>query len=541
MAKKRKRPLVKVAPDAISIRSMAVSYCTVLFDDSNLKKLNQSGVDWTYVAYRHEPKKEYDKVRRWAGRGTWLAIKSHPEILDGDGVPGLDLVIQSSNTSRLPKSAKITGPADGFWYDPVTQFLDLRSGKIRFVYDDEFFCEGYDQDADCVEFESIDDAIANAQDAASHSGFIIPCQPGFYQATAFTRFIDEMSDAEPEAGSADLAIYLTPIKKPASFRMSESILPIHPKDQDLVSLRRRASGLPQRQPIPLVKPSVVANGDLKTNLTFSTYSISLDAPPKVLEKSRLQTGTLVQLDVAGIQINGLFHQDQTPDPSIWKLVDKEKKKPGSFAMFTPKKDKIVVTIIKHGRKSELPLANGESVPATLSIRKDRSGNPIRIAEKQSAVGHAESVQVPKRVGKAGPCVRKLIPMIEKCFSWTQVCVFEKNGKTMAAAINISPPQIEVVKGKPKQILGAEIQCIIAEFSQGRLINEQPKGFRNYPEGVDRAFQWAASQVKDCWLWTNRFELELDFWNKNEKSLNKKKAQSAAIDAWKEVLGIDWDS
>ncbi|MGB7325799.1 MAG: hypothetical protein WBD31_13070, partial [Rubripirellula sp.] len=153
-------------------------------------------------AKKHD-KKDVNKLRRWAGQGKWMAVSSTPEILDSDGVPALDLVFVAPDPKTGRRPRKVTGPSDGTWYDPLVQFLDLPTGELRVVYCDEFFHDGFDQNEDV---DVIADATTSLQDGRWNQSFstMISCEPGFYQASAFTRFSDEMSDVEPPEGSAEL-------------------------------------------------------------------------------------------------------------------------------------------------------------------------------------------------------------------------------------------------------------------------------------------------------------------------------------------------
>lgn len=537
MAKKKKYPKVhKVDPKAISIRSMAVSCCTVLFDDSNLAKLNKAGFDLTSVAFTKSPKKEYDKLRRWAGRGTWVAVASAPEILDGDGVPSLDLVIESPK-KRGAKSKHPSGPKSGIWFDPVTSLIDLSSGQLRVVYEDEFFHDGFEQDENMMVVEKGQDGVRPLGDLDDPYSYLISCPPGMYEAHAFTRFSDEMSDHEPPEGGADLAIYLVSIQKPASFRMSIPLLPTYPASQDVVALRRKAAGLPESRTAKATKPKLLKDGSLSTHVTELVSIIRLDAPKKLLNKMGVEPGVFLALEVGGKKIRGLVSENETPDPSVWAAIEKEKKKPGSFALFTRFDEYLNVNILKQGRKDRIEMVSRETAPATLSVIKNDRGQPLRLEMKSSAVNHPNAVQVPKRVGRSEKKVEKLIPIMERCFSWIQVCVFELDGKTKAVAIHVQPPQFQKVDGKKKEILSGEVRGVIATYVDGHMREDQSKGFQGYPDSIPRAFDWLASQTKGGWVWNNRFELHMDFWNQSGKKPSKAKAEAAAIEAWNEVLGI----
>ncbi|MFK7768425.1 MAG: hypothetical protein AB8B55_14485 [Mariniblastus sp.] len=234
------KPIIKSAESAISVRSDSVSGFTCLFDDSYLVELNQMDFDPIGLLQNNGSEEQLEVLSTWAGDGRWMAIESLPCILDDDAVPGLDIVILSSDLLHLLEKAKKEGPVKDAWFDPVTQYLDIPSGILRVVYEDDFFSNDYDQNKNLKLIESPEDELVRHREFSDSASYLVSCTPGFYRAYVFTRFQDETSEYEPDEGSPDVVVYLEPTEKPLSFSNSCPLIPNHPVTQDLDAIRRTA-------------------------------------------------------------------------------------------------------------------------------------------------------------------------------------------------------------------------------------------------------------------------------------------------------------
>jgi len=533
MAKKkrsgRKPPIAKVDPGAISIRSAATGRATVLFDESFRDELTSVKFDPLDVAFRQSPKAKFEKLCGWAGEGRWMAIASHPEILDSDGVPGLDIVI-AADVRQEP-------PEQGFWFDPLIRYLDLPSGTMRVVYDEQCLRAELEADeaCECRINSSADEDLRN--DEYSQSGsYLVGCPPGFYRAVIFTRLYDV---EYPDRGAApDLAIFLTRCRKPKRTNSKQTLVPIHPPDRDVNALRRRASGLPPlSSSTKHQKPTLLKDGSFRGKLTNNEMlGFVLDMPQKLQQPFGFEAGQLVSIEMVEPRrqsFQGLLTHSSVIDPTVWELVERLKRKAANFAMVQSCGDSVKIEMIKESRKTPLDLPDGETTVATMKLLPPdpATGQPSKVPNKQSAVGHPKAVQIPKRVGQPGPCVEALVPMIEVCEEWTQACLFEVNGQTLIGAIQVFPPQ----RLYDDVTLPAKIHASIGIVQGGLTAEETPKQFRGFPDGIARAFKWVARHVKGGWLWTNRFELDVQ--KQRGKKLDRKAAKQAAIQAWQEVLGI----
>ncbi|MGB7324412.1 MAG: hypothetical protein WBD31_06040 [Rubripirellula sp.] len=318
--------------------------------------------------------------------------------------------------------------------------------------------------------------------------------------------------------------------------MSAPLLPIRPESQDIAALYRKAEGLPPKTKTTPVVPNVTDQGDLETNMRDSIFGFILEMPDAVGKEFGFEPGLLVSLKVKDVTIRGLVLEHENPDPSAFAAIKREQKKPGSFATLRSSNDNVIVNMLKTGRNGSPRIPLKDSVPATLSICKDREGNPQTIDLNPGAKGNTKTCEVPLKLGKAGPKVAGLTKLIDKCFAWTQICVFELDGKTRAVAVNICPPQYRKENGVKKVSMAAEITASVSTYIDGYMQEDQAKRMRKYPEGIARAFDWAAKQTKGGTVLLDRFEIELDDWNRS-RSVNEKLAKEKAIEAWKEVLGI----
>ena len=458
-----------------------------------------------------------------------MAIESDPEIIDSDGVPGLDIVFRrKSKSTKLPN---VKPPKEGYWYDPVTQYLDLPTGKLCVVLESEFFEDGFEPEAPPFEITTQDDEDLADRDYESASCYIINCKPGFYHATAFSYFSDwDYPDAESRA---DLVVYLTPITKPNSFKMSAAVLPVYPKGQDLDKLKRATLGLKPRKPL---KPAMKG----KAFVADVGRSISGDwmkFPAKFQKKLQIEPGVMLSLEADGKQLDGIVIGSSTPHPSVWELIEKEKRKSKNFATFKFKDNMMFIEILKQARKGGFDLQEGISTAGKLTVVKGAEGETKKVPTKRSAKASPNTIELPKKRGKPGQNVQNLIPHIEKCFSWTQCCFVERDGKSLIFAINVSPPiEGKNVHGTPYK-MGCSIEVHTSKLRKdGSPIDNDVKTFRGWPNGISRAFEWVSKQTAGGIVWTKRFELHRNFWDR-KKSGKQKEAEKLAVAAWHEVFGI----
>ncbi|WP_146397508.1 hypothetical protein [Planctomycetes bacterium CA13] len=457
-----------------------------------------------------------------------MAVDSHPAITDSDSVPSLDLLFTNEDHT------KPAAPKNGNWFDPVTQFLDLPTGRMLVVYEPEFFEEGSEQEADHFEINSRKDENLNSTAYTEAASYVVRCEPGFYRATAFTRFLHEDLDKDV---FPQLAIFLSHVKKPTSFRMSDAILPIHPPSQDFDLLRRASKGLPPKKKQPKQKPKLLKNGEYWGSVRSDSFTTEMEMPKSLQNNFGLHPGLLVSLQIDEMELTGVIIEGAVPDPTSWDLIEKEKRKAKNFATFRPIEDSLQIELIKKSRKAPFKLSEHETVTGTLRILKNESGEARSIAAKQSAIGNPTAMEIPKQIGKPGECIAKLIPQMEKCFAWTQSCLFEIDGKTMIGAVNVNAPFKPKDSNNKDHSMPAEITASVSEFINGGPANETSKHFRGWPDGVGRAFLWVAKQGKGGSLWSNRFELDLNFWGFDEELVTQKDAQKDAIEAWKEIFGL----
>jgi antitoxin component of MazEF toxin-antitoxin module len=508
---------------------MAAGWCTVLLDAAWLPRIRKSGFNPLEVAAREIPKKEFDKLRRWAGRGHWLAVRAHPDIADSDAVPGLDLVFQKpKRRSAKPKAPERSD--DPTWFDPVSQFLDLPSGELIVVYERDFFEPDASDEMQVFRVEGIDEQLANPE-FENACIYRISCEPGFYSAHAFSRDVDLTTEAE----QPELAIYLTPTIKPKSFQMADAVLPLHPADQDLNAMRRKAKGLPLET--PPANPRLLANGDYVAQVHSTMGGELMVMPNHFLKKLKLQPGVLVQLEVDNMMTDGVIVVDATPDPTSWELIEKVKRKARNFATLRHLDDRLLIEVIKESRTDPFRLEEGISYTGKLRATKDATGQVQRIATRQDAKGHKHTVPLPRKPGKPGPAIEELAGWIEQTSTWTQCCLFEVDGTTRIGAVYASPPVTGTNIHGESYSMSPEIVASVAIVDQGVPTNETTCNFRGWPDGIARAFQWVAKQAAGGLLWTNRYEINPDFWSK-KRTFKKKDAEQIAIAAWKEIFGLD---
>ncbi|MEM9944422.1 MAG: hypothetical protein AAF939_22910, partial [Planctomycetota bacterium] len=215
-----------------------------------------------------------------------------------------------------------------------------------------------------------------------------------------------------------------------------------------------------------------------------------------------------------------------------------KRKSKNFATFQLMDNVMSIEIIKQAKKDGFDLIEGVSSTGKLTVVREKEGNVKKVPTRQTAKQSPNTIQLPKKRGKAGKHVEALLPEVEKCFSWNQACFVEKGRKSFAAVVSFSAPiEGTNIHGTPYKI-GCKIEAVISTLSKdGSMTNEEHKTFRGWPNGINRAFEWVAKRTQGGVLWTKRFELNRNFWDK-KKLKNHKAAESLALAAWHEVFGLD---
>jgi hypothetical protein len=213
MPKKKSAPaIIKVNPNARSFRSMAVGWCTLLFDADYESKFRNSNFDPFQVCRLEQPKTAFETMSEWAGKGIWCAIESHPEIADADGVPGLDLIF--AKDGQLPNR--------GEWIVSGTQLLDLPSGVLTIVYEPEFFEDWYQEEYPTFDAEDAASECLGNREFCDATSFTLPVQPGFYTVHAFTR--DLATDPNFDGRHAQLVVVLVPTQRPVRFGTANPLI-----------------------------------------------------------------------------------------------------------------------------------------------------------------------------------------------------------------------------------------------------------------------------------------------------------------------------
>lgn len=341
----------------------------MMFDQQHLGRIRKSALDCIRTCIRRAPKKDFDKLRRWAGQGSWLAIESHPEILDSDGVPGLDLVVRSKPRGSVVRPP--AAPKSGIWHEPATGFLDLPTGELIVAYEPEFFDPGYL--SECPTFDATDRESQQFEnrDFIGASSFLLQLKPGFYLVHTFTR--DFWADSDRPVTSADLAVYLTPVTKPDSFNMSEPVLPYRvpdpkPKPQSVTV----ASDASREKP---PKPKLL------TDHSFSAHFLAcfadgggMDLPRKVRDKLKLRAGLVATLEFAGLSVKGLIASSRYPRPEEWQSYNSALREHGELATLEIRNEALIVKL----PPAMLPKVANGSFLATLTVVRDDDQKPIRI-------------------------------------------------------------------------------------------------------------------------------------------------------------------
>ena len=200
-------------PGARSFRSMAVGWCTLLFDAGYDSQIRNSGFNPFRVCRLEQPAAAFEKLCDWSARGVWFAVESHPEIADADGVPGLDLYLADENQC----------PKDGKWLVSGSQFLDVPSGELLIAYEQEFFDDGYLDDFPTFDASSSKTESLDNREFCDATSYKMAIDPGFYVAHAFTR--DLANDQSLDGRHAQLTIQLVPAKRPKKYDSAKPLVP----------------------------------------------------------------------------------------------------------------------------------------------------------------------------------------------------------------------------------------------------------------------------------------------------------------------------
>ena len=520
LRQKRNTVTAKVHPNAISIRSGTVG-TTMLFDESFRTELSKySKCIFSTIAAK-KPSKHNANLARWAREGKLLVIDSHPEIADGDGVPNLDLVLANPKLNSPPK--------EGVWYDPINRWIDLPSGVLRIEYDDSFAEKRIRTILSKQEVEDWDDEAES---------YLVHIKPGFYRASIFTRFMDDKTDDEEVP---ELAVYLTQCQRPKQFELVPICVPIHPADQDVYALTRKAAGLgPLSKRIREHQPKLLKNGAFRGRLVnHEIFDLVLEMPVECQSAFGLQAGQLVRILMQGdsAELHAAVAPKQGFCPTVWDELKKIKRASPNFATLHLSNNLVRLEMMKRSRNQPFELPEHEMALFTMThINDETSGSPKQVPLSSSNQGQANTVTVPRNLGQPGDYFNKLIPMIELCDSWTQAILFEVKGQLLVGAVKVFPPKlITDVNGKQVS-MAAEITGTIGVIQGENIVDENPKSFRGFPDGVARAMKWIAKNAKGGRLWTNRFETQANMFHGKSK-LRKKDANRAAMDAWYEILGM----
>ena len=514
-------------PSAISLRSHAVGWCTVLMDESYLQEFRNAEFNPLEVVRRRSPRNQWDGMRRKAGRGKWLAMQSHPEITDADGVPGLDLVVRSRKLKVLGEPPE----PEGNWCDRVTQFLDLPTGRLIVAYEEEFFSGETPEPFEVEWGQAVEGLGREFLDAGA---FNLQVPSGFYQADMFTRFLDPHVEEPSSSGlPADLVIFLTPTEKPTRFRMAPAIQPFAPSDQNSESKRRKLRGMPERG--FRVTPNIDQEGVYRATVSQRMGVSCLDLPTGFRKQLGVKVGSVLQIEVQGKIVDGVVTRHKTPDPSLWDDIEKAKRKAKNYAVFRFGKDQLIIDVIKRSRSEPFEVADGTSENASLQVVCDKQGRPVQWLPGRRANNPRDWVLLPSRPSEPAAAFEQALPMIEQCFGWTQAILFDRDGKTyVGAAVGYPPLSGTGVNGEYK--MAGEAMATISEIRDGMAGKETTKKFRGWPGGLKRALKWVAQQAKGSSLCTKRYEIELDFFDRR-RTVKKKDAMQAAIAIWQETLGI----
>lgn len=473
--KQQKIRIAAVDPKAKSLRSMEPGIKTWLFDESYFEMLQPHGKH--IEKFLRDPNQQTSKnqLTTLASKGWLVGIDHEPEIVDSDGVPGVDFVTCRSLRKKPPK--------DGFWYDPIEAVLSLPSGKLCVAYDETIFARGALGETECLKF-----------------------LPGFYKLSVFTRVFDSAFPGGEKMEIPDLAIYLKKselLQHP--FRPTAATVPIHPPEQDLAKLKRRIYGVPDP---PDQKPSFkVKQGRCETTINYvdSIGMLQIVMKPKDRKRFGFEEGRVTVLTIGEGKTRQSLHVIIAPekgfDPKTWPGIDRLKRKVDNLAHTRVAGDHVFFEIIKESRKNPLDLKPGLQTAAVLELTDTEyidAKSSSKKANKSSAV--AKKFQIDKKL------LCGFVNQLEKADSWTLAFLFDRKGASFLGAICIHPPQELTSRSGKKETLAAGITAAWGKFRGG---DEVEKTFRGYPDGIERALKWVHQQAINCQFSVNRTELEIN--------------------------------
>lgn len=505
MAKrKNQQPRIsKIDPKAISLRAMDMGVVTWLFDESIFDDFAKLQKNILHAISKPDAKTGHSKLLKLAGEGKLLGIQHEYEIIDGDGVPGVDFLVVKSQRKRPP--------ATGHWYDPVNTQLDLPSGRLRVLYDETAF-----------ERKSLEES------------YLIEMNPGFYKLSVFTRVYEAEYPGAARAAAPDLAVYLTNSRRPSKPAMpTKPLVPIHPPEQDIKALFRKVRGLPPLQESK-TESQHLADGVYQAEVWRAEPQgvLAMSMTEKDLEKFGYEPGRLVELRFGKGNSEQSLHVVLAPqrgfDPAAWPGLDKDKRKVDNLSWTLVADDKMYFLPIKESRKKPLKIEPGLQTVGRL-IPVDQPA----VNTKPSAANSKDATSVSKTPGTSGKAFDKLVQQLEVADSWTMACLVEKNGISFIGAVNVFPAKILTDPRGRKVKMAAEISATWAQVQGSRVGQETEKNFRGYPAGIQRAFKWVHTQARGGMIWLNRFELKLEV--PRGQKVDRRAARSAAKQAWHDMF------
>ena len=444
------------------------------------------------------PKK---KMTSLAERGLLLAIDHHPEIVDSDGVPGVDFVISRSPRKRPPK--------DGYWYDPIEAILMLPTGRLRIVYDEQSFEPGYRP--------------------AEDETYLLEFPPGFYKLSFFTRVFDSEYPGAKNMSVPDLAVFMTPSELlQHKFRGATATVPIFPPDQQTDPLGRRLPGKTDFEYKPGNFEKQIKKGFFQSQVRVGPSGlVQLPMQAKDRKKFGYTPGTTAELTLENKQSHQTLHvliaPEQGFDPSSFPQLNQLKRKFDNLFRAELAGDTVVLLPLKESRKSTLTLNIGDQFEGSLTLLTQPE-----IPQQTKAKDSKHVFTVNKKLGDVTPAFSTLMDLLANAKCWTVALLFDLRGTSHIGAIDVWPPdEYEDRKGRMVKT-SADIMAVWAK-AKGKSTQETQKKFRGYPDGVLRAFKWIHSQAKKEKIWMNQIELKI------ETTRNQKVDRRAAKKLMKEVI------
>lgn len=481
MAKKLK--VAQVDPKAISIRSMAPGQYTWLFDSSSLEMLQSYQNEIKAFCHDRKQAKGIKRMETLASKGWLVALDHEPEIVDADGVPGLDLVVSRSLRKQPPRV--------GLWYDRMEAVLALPTGQLSVAYDRALFT-GEPAEVEPFEIETI------------------ALSPGFYRLSIFTRVYPSEFPCGRYELPPDLAIYVTKEKlQQRRFRPAGPTVSIYPDNQDLEKIQRKLHGVPEPKPIK-PKAAKVAAGIFEGNAIYSPLVDSLQIPMTDAQQTKFgfQVGAIVEVSFGDASQQQTFHAIIAPKkgfhPKSWAGIDKLKRKFTNLAYTAVSEGQIYFPIIKASRKSPLEFSQGVIQPATMRLLSDSS-----LAVKPDAKTAKQAKAVRTSLRQPIEALESLVQCLENADNWSLALLFERRKRSYVAAVSVHPPQEYTDRKGRLQTTAAGIDASWGRLQGTSTTNEQLKSFRGYPAAVFRALRWIHHQAQGSVIWTDQFQLEIN--------------------------------